>query len=180
MSAQYTCVASIAEDICTATTRGQWKLHKRLLLGMTVRHLTCSAQLVTLLNRFGHCTAYSQLLELETAMAVQVKLHDAVLPHNISAVGNKLTICCWDNFDVLEETPSGTGTTHTTHGILIQELETGCATTVGETCVPKTRKRSANFSECQLPPCYTKSRVELLLHVPSNVELSTESLSHYL
>ena len=30
-------VASIAEDISTATTRGQWKLHKHLLLGMTLR-----------------------------------------------------------------------------------------------------------------------------------------------
>jgi len=81
---------------------------------------------------------------------------------------------------VLEETPSGVGTTHSTHGILIQELESGCATEVSKTYLPKTRKRSTSICERQLPPCYTKSRVEPLLSVPSNVELSTESESESL
>jgi len=49
-----TVVTSIAEDICYATTRGQWKTSKHILLGVTL-HLTGSAQIISLLNRFGHC-----------------------------------------------------------------------------------------------------------------------------
>jgi len=90
-------VASVAEDICTATTRGQWKLPKHLLLGMTVRHLTGSAQLITLLNRFGHCTAYSQLLELETAMAVQVLFYHTTYQQwrTNSRVVVGIILTCW-------------------------------------------------------------------------------------
>ena len=28
---------------------------------------------------------------------------------------------CWDKFDMNEDRPSGSGTTHTSHGIIIQE-----------------------------------------------------------
>jgi hypothetical protein len=57
---------SIAEDVCAATTRGRWKMPKHLLLGMSLRHITGSDKVVTMLNRFGHSCSYSQLLELET------------------------------------------------------------------------------------------------------------------
>ena len=59
---------SIAEDICVAVTRGQWKMPKRLLLSMTCD----TAELITLLNRYGCCQSYSMTVELETAMANQV------------------------------------------------------------------------------------------------------------
>ncbi len=55
-------------------------------------------------------------------MAHQVQCRDTVLPYNISATGNIVSNLCWDNFDLNEETPSGSGTTHSTHGILIQEV----------------------------------------------------------
>ena len=38
---------------------------------MTVKSLTGNAELVTLLNRFGHGLSYSQIEELETAIAEQ-------------------------------------------------------------------------------------------------------------
>ena len=37
---------------------------------------------------------------------------------------------CYDNFDLDEETPSGFGTTHSTYGIVIQELRDPEKTTV--------------------------------------------------
>ena len=64
---------SFAQDIYTAVTNGQWAMPKHLLLGMSVRHLTGSAELITVLNRFGHCASYSVLLELETAMSSSIK-----------------------------------------------------------------------------------------------------------
>ena len=62
-------IESIAQDICYTVTKGTWLLPKHLLLGMSVHHLTGSAQLLTLLNRFGHCISYSSVLQLETSIA---------------------------------------------------------------------------------------------------------------
>ena len=57
---------------------------KRLLLGMTLRHLTGSAGIVTLINRFGHCASYSRVLQLETAMCKAIDEQEGVIPFTIS------------------------------------------------------------------------------------------------
>src|SRR6218665_1909043 len=44
---------SIAEDICYATTNGQWKTSKHLLPANTLHHLSGSAQLISIVNRLG-------------------------------------------------------------------------------------------------------------------------------
>ena len=95
---------------------------KHLSLTLTVRHLTGSAEVVTILNRYGHGQSYSRTLELETAMCNCVNSSDSVLPRSISRDNNAVLHLCYDNFDLDEETPSGSGTTHSTHGIVIQEL----------------------------------------------------------
>ena len=46
-------------------------------------------------------------------------------PNIIPGNSNEVVHFCWDNFDLLEETPSGANTTHTCHGIAIQELKPG-------------------------------------------------------
>lgn len=43
-------VASIAQDICYASTHGEWVMPKKLLLSMTSRHLTGSAELIIILT----------------------------------------------------------------------------------------------------------------------------------
>ena len=48
-----------------------------------------------------------------------------ILPPNINKDKNVITHFCWDNFDLIEETLSGAGTTHSTHGIVIQEVKGG-------------------------------------------------------
>ena len=154
---------SIAEDICSATTAARWKMAKHLLLAVSLHHLTGSAELVTLLNRFGHCTNYSAVLELETAMANALVLSDSVLPSNISATDNKFSHTVWDNFDILEETPSGSGTTHSAHGIVIQEvMETDVADTEVpcRQLVPITKKRSVAYTPQAVQPCFSKKHVE--------------------
>lgn len=47
---------------------------------------------------------------------------------------------CWDNFDLNEETPSGSGTTHSTHGIMIQERSTELQTFIGGPNVSRTKR----------------------------------------
>uniref|UniRef100_UPI00358DF722 uncharacterized protein n=1 Tax=Myxine glutinosa TaxID=7769 RepID=UPI00358DF722 len=92
---------------------------KHLSLAMTVRHLSGSAQLISLLNGFGYCVSNSVVLNHDTALANQ-ELHRGqdALPSIIQA-GKHVTLV-WDNNDFGEETLSGRGTTHNTNGIIIQ------------------------------------------------------------
>jgi len=160
-------VSSLSEDICAATTNGKWKQPKHLLMGMTLRHLTGSAQVITLINRFGHCSSYSHLLELENAMAIQSLSRDSVLPSNISVDGNKFCHCCFDNFDLLEETASGAGTTHTTHGIVIQELKADfSSSSASETSMPRTKEKVKPIID-ELPVFFCPKRVEPPMSFPA-------------
>ena len=151
---------SIAEDLCSAVTRSRWSMPKHVLLGMSLRHLTGSAEVVLIINRYGHCHSYSKLLELETALAYQAELSDTVLPPNISTEHNVVTHLCFDNFDLLEETTSGAGTTHSTHGIVIQELTHGAEPLYCAVEVEKSGKRKFVYST---PPMTD-------VHIPGNVE----------
>lgn len=153
-------VKSIGQDICSAATRGKWKTPKHLLLGTTLRTLTGRADVVTLVNRYGHCQSYSGTLEWETALANQVQIHDSLLPFNIWTAGNKVVHLCWDNFDIKEETPSGAGTTYLTHGIVIQELVDGAELCLEQVTVPKTKQRSLKHVERVIGPCFSKKRSE--------------------
>jgi len=90
-----------------------------------------------MIHRYGHCSSYTAVLELETAMANQVQQQDSVLPSNIATQGNKIVHLCWDNFDLSEETPSGGGTTHSTHGIVVQEVRDCDATVEVPASVPR-------------------------------------------
>jgi len=160
---------AIVEDLCAAVNRGSWKMPKQLLLGLSVHHVTGSAKIVTMLNRFGHCCSYTEILDLETAMAAQAEDQDSVLPYNISTHGNIVSNLCWDNFDMDEETVSGSGTTHSTHGILIQELTTDSVVVVQETYLPRRMKGFKRKCESVLPPCYAKKRAEPALSAAATV-----------
>ncbi|GFR60927.1 hypothetical protein ElyMa_005417700 [Elysia marginata] len=154
-------VRSMAEDICFNVTPGQWKMPKHLLLGMTVRHLTGSFQVINILNRFGHCASHSTLLELETAMCDSVNECSTNLPSD-ALEHPKLTHFCWDNFDLIEETADGSGTTHSTHGITIQEIkEVNMERKIDQpSTVSKTKKWSATFKPYEVQPCFSTVRAE--------------------
>ncbi|KAK3735621.1 hypothetical protein QZH41_007397 [Actinostola sp. cb2023] len=156
--------SSIAQDICKAATNGQWMMPKHLLLGMSLRHLTGSAEVVSILNRLGHCTSYSGLLELETAICKSIDDKESTIPSTIDPSKNVVTHLCWDNFDLREETPSGAGTTHTAHGIIIQEVsDVNDGTTNVSNAhhdVPKTKRRSIQCILEDYEPCFAKEKVE--------------------
>ena len=65
-------VLSLAQDIIFAVSHGRILTLKHVALPLTLRHLTRSRQVVTLLNRFGHGISDSKLSEIETAMAEHV------------------------------------------------------------------------------------------------------------
>ena len=76
---------------------------------MTLRHHTGRAEIVTLINRFGHCISYSSLIELETAKCKRFDENDSVIPSTVLTERNIFTQPCWDNFNMREETQSRQG-----------------------------------------------------------------------
>ena len=75
---------------------------------MTVKGLTGSVELITILNRFGHSLSYSQMEELETSLAdyqIAKQQNGVITPDACSP--NVPGVFCWDNNDLLDETLSG-------------------------------------------------------------------------
>ena len=65
----YRSTLSLGQDLIHCDSWGRTKTPKHVLLPMTVKSLTGDAELVTLLNRFGHGLSYSQIGELKKATA---------------------------------------------------------------------------------------------------------------
>ena len=74
-----------------------------------------------MLNHFGHCISHASVLELETAVYHNILQSTSLWLVSVSADSKKKNFC-WDNFDLQEETVSGSGTTHSTRDIVIQEV----------------------------------------------------------
>ncbi|KAL1251048.1 hypothetical protein QQF64_018844 [Cirrhinus molitorella] len=112
-------VISICQDIVYLASKGRRQTPKSLCLGLTVRHLTGSSQIVSLLNRLGHCASRDTIVSLDTSLA-QLQLVEGrdKIPKGFSK--KVPTALVWDNIDFGEETLSGHGTTHHTNGIMLQ------------------------------------------------------------
>lgn len=138
---------SISQDIIYLASGGRTLMPKNLSLGMAVRHMSGSAQLIGLLNGFGHCVSNSVVLNHDTALAEQeLSRGESAIPSVIQP-GIPTTVV-WDNNDFGEETLSGRGTTHNTNGIIIQNCNTKpssqehCSSITVNPAVKRTRKRS--------------------------------------
>ena len=76
-------VLSLAQDLIHCVSRGRIKTPKHVTLPLTVKSLTGNAELVTILNRFDHALSYSQIEELETALAekeIAKEQHGIIVP----------------------------------------------------------------------------------------------------
>ena len=120
-------VLSISQDMIHCTTRAMVKMPKHVALPMAVRHLTGSAQLVKMLNRFRHGLSTTQMQQLATDLAEQQMERQTagnLLPSGIDPAGATVSLA-WDNNDICEETLSGMGTTHCRTGIVVQRVTAG-------------------------------------------------------
>ena len=96
--------------------------------------------------------------------------------------GNKVSQLWWNNFDVNEEMPSGAWTTHSTHGILIQELQDGYVPeqTISVN-IPRTKDRSPkpiDHNITTVQPCFTKRQVEPVMPQKSCIsEIDTTGIA---
>ena len=172
--------APLSHDIMYAITNGHWMTSKHIMLGVSLWHLTGQAEVITLLNRFGHCVSYTKVLEIITAVYLRVKEHTGPLPPHIVTHNNQVVHFCFDNFDLTEETPSGRGTTHSTHGLILQEkyiLQDMEESSYENGNLPKTKARSAPYEQKDLHPCYVKNKPEppktsIPLYINSEVNIA--------
>ncbi|XP_062513276.1 uncharacterized protein LOC134189062 [Corticium candelabrum] len=115
-------VLSIAQDIIYTAHNGRVKTSRQVLLPTAIHHITRSAQVVSLLNRFGHGISMSQIKEMDNALAEkQLELAgtgNVPLPSNVDLLTS--VVLATDNNDIMEDTPTGSNTTHCTNSILIQ------------------------------------------------------------
>ena len=151
-------IDSTAQDICFNVTKGKWKMPKHILLGMAVRHMTGCSKLITFLNRYGHTVSHSFLLEFETVICDSIRTFSYTLPPTVMRNNNYIIHFCWDNFDLIEDTPTGAGTTHSTHGIVIQELKDAQYSPEETPEIERSRRRSIKFTPKQLEPCFVNPK----------------------
>ena len=172
-------IDSLGQDICRAVTNAEWKLLKHILLCMTLRHLFRSKELITLINRFGHCENHSYSLELETAMAKAVEESSSMLSNQIIChpSGPSVFHSEFDNFDQFVNDLSGKGSVHTAHGIMLQEVTINEVPNPTETQqIPKDKKRSlVNVVADQLDECYISQRKSPEMSIQRNSTPGSEA-----
>ena len=108
-------VVMLGQDIIHAATNSQVKTPKHIGLAVTIHHLTGSKEVVTLLNRMGHCSSYDDVEIVNTAWAREMVARSqqtgVVIPSNITA--GPFVQFAVDNNDFIEN--SRWQTNHTRH-----------------------------------------------------------------
>ena len=129
------------------------KTPKHIGLAMSVRHMTGSKHLVTMLNRFGHCCSYDDIEVVDTSLALDIIASSenlgAVVPSNISP--GVFVQVAGDNNDINEETLDGKQTTHATTLVLYQRKQQGPKPKPAVRPAHSEKRRSLNISDANPP-----------------------------
>jgi hypothetical protein len=153
---------SFAQDCVYGISGGRQKSNKHILTAWAIKTLTGNGELIKGLNRLGHAISYSQLAELDTALAMQkLAVEDELgiaIPSNIQP-GVPTTVA-FDNIDRLEETLSGGGTSHRVNGIAVQPTVHTVQPYREAGIAPKERRRSITPTNVMLPPYNAGARTE--------------------
>ena len=155
---------SISHDALFIVKHGVLKPAKHILTAMSLKSLTGSKKIITMLNKFGSCLNYHAVEELETELA------HAILERQLSFPdGATPEIPCglaYDNYDVQTHTLSGAETLHDTMGIFHQA------------CQAKVQSASTNpfqkQQDCLIPQLRRRGghwmfQVQRLLHTGKNL-----------
>ena len=114
-------ILSLVQDVINVVRKGRIKTVKNIGLAVALRNITGNAEVLTLLNKFGHTLSYSKIQEFEKALLHKYHgehQNSLILPSTVRK--NGFCTFVWDNNYLSEETLSGEGTTHVTNGIIIQ------------------------------------------------------------
>lgn len=169
-------VDSIAQDLVYISAKGNKQTAKSLSLGMLTRQVTGSAEMISILNAFGHCASYDTVIRHETALATLQSHEHSLLPRDM--VKSEPTVLVFDNQDYSEETKSGKGQTHIAAGIAIQRQGHQRNTTKPKELVSK-RIRTLSLEEEELPYFHLGSKKSVKLsHLSEFVSTDVKEHSH--
>lgn len=116
-----------AQDLVHCASHARMKLPKQIGRGMSVKHLTGSKQLVTLLNRMGYSSSNDEIEQVETSLA-----NESLAKADVSAViiltninpGAFIQMAA-DNKDINEEIINGKNMTRATTFAIYQRKQYG-------------------------------------------------------
>ena len=112
----------LGQDMVHTSTRSRIRTPKHIGLGVTVHHLTGSKQLVTLLNKMGHCCSCNDVELIIASLAREISArserHGVIVPSNLSPC--VFVQFAADNNDLNEDTLDGKHTTHATTMVAYQ------------------------------------------------------------
>lgn len=111
-------VLSICQDLVSLLSKNMLTTPKALSLGLTIKNLTGSKELINILHRLGHCPSYDSIRTYETSLAHHLNRNRDSIPEGFAH--GSLIVMVWGNIDHLEATKSGHNTTHNTNGIMMQ------------------------------------------------------------
>ncbi|XP_068233918.1 uncharacterized protein [Palaemon carinicauda] len=157
-------VLSIAQDICRAVTKGEWKLPKHILLCSTIRHLYRSKQLTNILHRLGHSESYDFGLEVETALAEAIDdVSSSLTPQIAIGEDNVVFHVEWDNLNKITTNFHGSNVVNSTGGIMIQEVKPNADIADKDRILPLKQQNRTRCLEvgtpATLPPLHIYGRV---------------------
>lgn len=147
-------ILSIAQDLVHCASEGRILTAKHLALTEARMQMTGSWKLACVLNRPGHASSVDLINELIVAYAEKQLSTPASTPTPSNIQPGPFISVAWDNNDILEETLSGSGTTHCTNGIIVQRQF--CGPQLPQVCLPRTHCRRFDL-EIEIPPVYNAS-----------------------
>ena len=151
-------INSIGQDCIYAVSGGTQVPAKHILLPWGVKTLTGNVELIKVLNRLGHGVCYSRLEELETALSLKKQEREGVFLPTTSHP-NVPTVLAFDNIDRLEETLSGSGTSHRVNGIIVQPQVNTVKPASPDLKHTKATKRSITPVQIEVPEYNAGKRV---------------------
>ena len=84
-------VVMLDQDIIHAATNSQVKTPKHIGLAFTIHHLTGSKEVMTLLNRMGHCSSYDDVEIVNTAWAREMEASNITPAHLSNSLPTMMT-----------------------------------------------------------------------------------------
>lgn len=145
---------SSSDDALFNVSAGCVKPLKHIAMGVTLKSLTGSKRIITLMNRLGHSINYTNVTEIETEDALSLLEKETISPTD--AIQQSPMGLAFDNYDEFTYTLSGSGSLHDTNGIMYQnKAQNSCS---------YTRKRPR--SESPMTPCTSNKRPRRKLVIP--------------
>lgn len=113
-------IKSICDDLIYIVNKGKVKPAKHMMLASSLKSLTGSKKVLTILNKYGHCVSYTVAEELETELTYSSYEDNSIIPAGITQKNDLCTHVAFDNYDRFVDTINGKETLHVTVGIIYQ------------------------------------------------------------